>query len=58
MYNNSSSSRKSSKVNVVTVVITPMNKFAQERVTKAEEGMEKRKLVGYIRGMEEKLEMI
>ena len=31
-----------------------MNRLRQERVTKAELGMEKRKLAGYIRGTAEK----
>ena len=48
----SSSSSKFSIINVVTVVIIPIKRFAQERVTKAELGIEKMKLKGYIRGTE------
>ena len=49
----SSSSSKFSRTNVVMVVMIPMKRFTQERVTKAELGMEKMKLAGYIRGMED-----
>ena len=38
------------------VVMMPMNKLTQERVTKAEDGMEKTKLAGYMRGTEDHLE--
>ena len=41
---------------MVMVVMMPMNKLTQERVTKAEDGMEKTKLAGYMRGTEDHLE--
>ena len=41
---------------MVMVVMMPMNKLTQERVTKAEDGMEKMKLAGYMRGTEDHLE--
>ena len=44
----SSSSSKFSRTKVVMVVMMPINKLTQERVTKAEDGMEKTKLAGYI----------
>ena len=52
----SSSSSKFSRTKVVMVVMMPMNKLTQERVTKAEDGMEKTKLAGYMRGTEDHLE--
>ena len=52
----SSSSSKFSRTKVVMVVMMPINKLTQERVTKAEDGMEKMKLAGYMRGTEDHLE--
>ena len=52
----SSSSSKFSRTKVVMVVMMPMNKLTQERVTKAEDRMEKMKLAGYMRGTEDHLE--
>ena len=37
------------------VVMMPMKRLTQERVTKAEEGIEKTKLAGYMRGTEDHL---
>ena len=37
------------------VVMMPMKRLTQERVTKAEEGIEKTKLAGYMRGTEDRL---
>ena len=37
------------------VVMMPMNKLTQERVTKADDGTEKMKLAGYMRGTEDHL---
>ena len=37
------------------VVMMPMKRLTQERVTKAEEGIEKTKLAGYMRGTEDQL---
>ena len=52
----SSSSSKFSRTKVVMVVMMPMKRLTQERVTKAEEGMENTKLAGYMRGTEDHLE--
>ena len=49
----SSASSKFSRTKVVTVVMMPMNRLTQDRVTKAELGMEKMKEKGYIRGTED-----
>ena len=38
------------------VVMIPMKRLTQERVTKAVLGMEKTKLAGYIRGTEDHLQ--
>ena len=38
------------------MVMMPMKRLTQERVTKAEEGIEKTKLAGYMRGTEDQLE--
>ena len=40
---------------MVTVVMIPRKRFIQARVTKAVEGIEKKKLAGYIIGTEENL---
>jgi hypothetical protein len=54
----SSSSSKFSRTNVVMVVMIPMKRLTQERVTKAELGMLKMKVAGYMSGTEDHLEMI
>ena len=52
----SSSSSKFSRTKVVMVVMMPMNRLTQESVTKAEDGIEKTKLAGYMRGTDDHLE--